>query len=275
MRLFKRQPAPMSPATPPAAGHSAWGRDLLERAARRAAAISENRERTPAQTQAVLADLGKAAEILHDARDPEEARAFYLLASRLRYEKDQGKRTLALFDRSLTLDPSSTDAWMEYLNYVTYIPAPDQLVADYHRMLSPARNACLSLLMGVARGCDRWGNLPEVDREPFLAAMRSAVEAVGDPVDVALWFGELGLREEKNGSVEQALKWMLRAASTGHARPEVADRLSILLLKSESGDAIAQAQAVIDDALSKPIQSATLRDRLAKRKVRCAKILAS
>lgn len=145
MRLFKRRPAPISPATP-AVEHSAQGRDLLERAARKEVAVSENRDRTPKETQAVLADLGNAAEVLHDAGDPEEARAFYLLASRLRYEKDQGERTLGLFDLSLTLDPSSTDAWMEHLNYVTYIPEPVKLVTDYHRMRPPARNTCLSVL---------------------------------------------------------------------------------------------------------------------------------
>jgi tetratricopeptide (TPR) repeat protein len=275
MRFFKRQPAPLSAATPTAAGHSTQGRDLLERAARKAEAVSENRDRTAKQTQAVLADLGKAAEILHDAQDPEEARAFYLLASRLRYEKDQGERTLALFDRSLTLDPSSTDAWMEYLNYITYIPDPHVLVADYHRMRPPARNACLSLLLGVARGYDRWGRLPEADRAPFQAAMSAAVEAVGDRVDVAFWFGDLGMREEKNGSIEQAMSWMATAASTGHARPQVVDRMSTLLLKSGSADAAAEALDAIDLALSSPIDSAALRDRLAKRKARCEKVLAS
>lgn len=122
MSLFKRRPSPLPPSTPATPGHSAKGRDLLERAARKAEAVTENRDRTQKQTQEVLADLGRAAEVLHDAHDPEEARAFYLLASRLRYEKGQGERTLALFDRTLTLDPSSTDAWLEYLDYVTYVP---------------------------------------------------------------------------------------------------------------------------------------------------------
>jgi hypothetical protein len=219
--------------------------------------------------------LGKAAEVLHDARDPEEARAFYLLASRLRYEKGQGERTLALFNLSLGLDPSSTDVWLEYLNYVTYIPDPHLLVADYHRMRPPARNACLSELLGVARGSDRWGRLPEADREPFLVELSAAVEAVNDPVDVAFWFGDLGLREEKTGSIEQALSWMTMAVSTGLARPQVVDRMTILLLKSESADAATKALAAIDVALSGPIESNALRDRLAKRKARCEKALAS
>ena len=164
---------------------------------------------------------------------------------------------------------------MEYLNYVTYTPDPYLLVADYHRMRPPARNACLSLYLAVAQGYDRWGRLPDADREPFSLAMNAAVEAVGDPVDVAFWFGDLGLREEKNGAPGQARMWMAKAASTGHASPQVADRLSILLLKSESVDAAAQALAAIDVALSRPIESTTLRDRLAKRKARCEKILAS
>ena len=269
MRLFKRRPAPLPPSTPATPGHSAKGRDLLERAARKAEAVTENRDRTHKQTQEVLADLGKAAEVLHDAHDPEEARAFYLLASRLRYETGQHERTLALFDRSLTLDPSSTDAWLEYLNYITYIPDPDLMVADYHRMQPPARYACLSVLFGAA------SSLAKPDRELFLSSMSAAVDAVGDPVDVGLWFGDMGLREEKNGSTEQALSWMGRAASTGHARPEVADRLSILLLKSDPVEAAAQALAVIDDALSSPIESAALSDRLAKRKTRCEKVIAS
>jgi TPR repeat protein len=101
------------------------------------------------------------------------------------------------------------------------------------------------------------------------------VDAVRDPVDVGLWFGDMGLREEKDGSTEQALSWMGRAASTGYARPEVADRLSIWLLKSGSVVAADQALAVIDDALSSPIKSATLSDRLTKRKTRCEKVIAS
>ena len=143
------------------------------------------------------------------------------------------------------------------------------MVADYHRMQPPARYACLSVLFGAA------SSLAKPDRELFLSSMSAAVDAVGDPVDVGLWFGDMGLHEEKNGSTEQALSWMGRAASTGHARPEVADRLSIWLLKSGSVDAAAQALAVIDVALSSPIESAALRDRLAKRKTRCEKVIAS
>ena len=266
MSLFKRRSAPLSPSTPATPGHSAKGRGLLERAARKAEAVTENRARTHKQTREVLADLGRAAEVLHDAHDPEEARAFYLLASRLRYETGQGERTLALFNRSLTLDPSSTDAWLEYLNYITYIPDPDLMVADYQRMLPPARYASLPVLFGAA------SSLAKPDRELFLSSMSAAVDAVGDPVDVGLWFGSMGLREEKNGSTELALSWMGRAASTGHARPEVADRLSIWLLKSGSVGTAAQALAVIDDALSSPIESAALRERLTKRKARCEKV---
>lgn len=104
--------------------------------------------------------------------------------------------------------------------------------------------------------------------------MSAAVEAVGDPDDVAFWFGDLGLREEKNGSVEQAVAWMAKAASTGHARPQVVDRMSALLLKSESAGAVAEALAALNVARSGPIASAALRDRLAKRKARCEKVLA-
>jgi tetratricopeptide (TPR) repeat protein len=259
----------LSPSTPATPGQSARGRDLLERAARKAEAVTENRDRTHKQAQEVLADLGRAAEVLHDAHDPEEARAFYLLASRLRYETGQHERTLALFDRSLALDPSSTDAWLEYLNYVTYIPNPDLMVADYRRMQPPARYACLSVLFQAA------SSLAKPDRELFLLSMSAAVDAGGDSVDVGLWFGDMGLREEKNGSTELALSWMRRAVSTGHARPEVADRLSIWLLKSGAVDAAAQALAVINHALSSSIESATVSDRLTKRKARCEKVIAS
>jgi hypothetical protein len=148
------------------------------------------------------------------------------------------------------VDPSSTAPWTEFLDYVTYNPDPPLLVADYHRMRQPARNACLPLLLSVSRGYDHWGRLPEADRQPFLDAMSTAILTVADPLDVAFWFGELGLREEKSGSFEQAVDWMRRAAATGRGRPQVVDRLSTYLVKVGTSEALSEAVMAIDAALS-------------------------
>lgn len=70
---------------------------------------------------------------------------------------------------------------------------------------------------------------------------------------------------------------LVESSGRDRARPEdvIARSLSIWLLKSDSVEAAAQALAVIDIALSSPIESAALSDRLAKRKARCEKATAS
>jgi len=262
--LFRRRAAaaPHLIATPDPVAAAA----LLTRAQRAHTRAEEVYDREPA-TRALLETLYlQAAAALHGCSDPAEIDAWLGLADVRRYQKGRRADTLDAYGRALAFDPFSAAAWDAYLNYFTYAPTARDLLAAVAGMPPVILAGRIEWLLSVAERRDRWGTMAAEEGEAFLTALPEQLQRQGDMPSLGLVLSRTGLRIEREGSHAVAIAVLAKAAATGHPTATAADRLTVHLVKA---GAWADAAAVLEAALGRPIASDRMRERLTRRLARC------
>jgi hypothetical protein len=93
------------------------------------------------------------------------------------------------------------------------------------------------------------------------------LEALDDRPSLGALLSADAMHEYRHGSHTEAHRLMRRAVATGHPSSACVDRLTIDLVKLGEK---AEAASYLRDALTRPIPSDRMRNRMAKRLARCA-----
>lgn len=193
-------------------------------------------------------------------------KAWLGLATVRRYQKGRRDDALEAFDAALVASPDDRDVWDAYLDYITYAVSAAALLGIVERMPPVVRLERLPLVVSVGRGADRWGTMSAEDQKVFAAELPGLLDRLGDRPSLGALLSENALREYRVGSHERARQLMREAVASGYASAACVDRLTIDLVKQ--GDKV-EAGAILRDALLRPIDSDSLRTRMAKRLARC------
>lgn len=245
---------------------------LLERARERYERAEQDYDRRPETKAELEAMYAAAAKALAAGGHPDEAEAWFGLAQARRYQKGRRTDTLAAFDRAIAANPQNDTVWDAYLEYITYGISLQDLLALTERIPPVVRPRHLSTLLSVADGRDRWGGMPSADGARYRAELLLLLAHLGDQESLGLLLSENGLAEERNGSHAQAMQILRDAVRTGHPTVKAVDRLTVRLVKDSQWEEATQALSL---ALSGPIASDSMREKLIKRLARCHKQLGS
>lgn len=263
MPLFSRRRGGRTaqPAVDPATAAA-----LLTQAQRAHTRAEDSRDHDPRTLARIETSYSQAAAALHVCGSPAELDAWLGLAAVRRYQKGRRPDTLDAFGRALAFNPFSGAAWDAYLDYFTYAPTAEDLLGAVAGMPPAIRAGRIEWLLAVARQSDRWGTMASAEAAQFLAGLPGELRRLGDPASLGIVLSQDGIRTEREGSLPVALAVLREAASTGHPTPVAADRLTVHLVKA---GAWAEAAAVLETALARPIASDTLRERMSRRLTRC------
>ncbi len=245
---------------------------LLDRARQRYERAEQDYDRSPETKAELEAMFAEAAEALAAAGHPDEVEAWFGLAQARRYQKGRRADTLDAFDRAIAAEIQHDPVWDAYLEYVTYGINVQGLLTLTERIPPVVRPRYVSRLLSVADGRDRWGGMPATDGARYRAELPMLLTRLGDQESLGLLLSENGLAEERNGSHARALQILRDAVRTGHPSVKAVDRLSTRLVKDGQWE---EATQTLSLALSRPIASDSMREKLTKRLARCHKQVGS
>ncbi|MDX6738429.1 DUF4429 domain-containing protein [Actinocorallia sp. A-T 12471] len=227
-------------------------------------------ERSPKAWTALESSVNELVSKLEKAGDPMVADAWLLLARCTRFQKGRRDDTLAAYVNALFSDRDNVEAWSEFLEYICSAAHVPTLLDIYARVPMSVRPSLVHQFLAVSHGADRHGGVTARGGARLRAALESLAESQNDDGTVAVLAADRGLRAEKAGDVDDAVAGYRRAVAAGSTDAKVADRLSIWLVKQGLH---AEAAAVLTQALSRPPEAASTRERLEKRLQRCERAL--
>lgn len=235
------------------------GEQLLEAATADYAYAEQEFDRSPETREGIEHAYLAAARALEAEGHPDRATAWLGVATVRRYQKGRRDDALAAFDAALTAGPDDTAVWDAYLDYITYAVSAASLLAVVERMPAPVRVRKFTAVVAVAHGTDRWGTMSPDDQQRFRTALPSLLEALDDRPILGALLSADALHEYRHGSHPEAHRLMHCAVATGHPSPACVDRLTIDLVKRGEKS---EAAAILRDALSRPIPSDSVRNRM-------------
>lgn len=241
------------------------GAQLLETAA--AAHAEREFDRSPETREELEHAYLAAARAMESEDHPNRATAWLGVAAVRRYQKGRRDDTLAAFEAALTAGPNDLAVWDAYLDYITYAVSAAALLTIVERMPAPVRARKLAAVVAVGHGTDRWGTMSPDDQQRFRTALLGLLQALDDRPSLGVLLSADALEEYRHGSHADAHRLMRRAVATGHPSPACVDRLTIDLVKLGEK---AEAASILRVALTRPIPSDSMRNRMAKRLARCA-----
>lgn len=241
------------------------GRKQLHKAESASAKAETEWDREPHTLAQIESMFHTALKRLSASGDPETGRAWLGLARSLRYQKVRRDEVLTAFLTALSLQRDNEEAWREYLEYLCLSPSAEALTSAFEAMPPPVRLSLAHTLLAVSWQQDRHGCLAAQDGPLLRNSLVETAQKAGDLGAVALLTGQLGLREEKQGNAEQAVKWWRLAVTAGSTDPKVADRLTIALIKDGLNQ---EAEYVLQQALAAKPQG-PVAERMSHRLARC------
>ncbi|MEU0723132.1 HIRAN domain-containing protein [Streptomyces sp. NPDC006140] len=245
------------------------GRQQLQKAEAASVKAWAEADRDPRTLVHIEGMFRAALKRMSASGDPEIGRAWLGLARSLRYQKGRRDEVLTAFLTALSFQRDNEEAWREYLRYLCLSPSTEALASAFAAMPPAVRLSLAPKLLAVSWQQDRHGRLAAQEGPQLRKSLVEIAQAAGDHGTEALLTGQLGLREEKQGHLEQAVMWWRLAVTAGSTDPRIADRLSIALLKDGMND---EAENVLQKALA-DVPKGPAADRLARRLARCQKPL--